>query len=489
MVSYDHEQAHTGLVQRVYRSTQVSATYEVSMRRMSRNVTTTSAADSTFQELVLTPLRFATSKFALKAYITTILFTIAGFVLFGLAVTAYTLFYWSYIPRIGFERTIHLQFDASQPAQIDGSPVIQQSQITPHGTVALNPDIVSQQQYDVSIELTLPRTPTNTALGNFMLDVRLYAPNSDRPASYLGDLHTTTTTTSSQLLAHARRPAILTYLSREVDLVTRATQLHWYLLGWRREEEILVVPVFEKIEFTRGRKNLPSILRLELQVPFAPHSTDSNNYNVRTLQVYDAKVTFRARFRGLRYLMYNHRVASAAVFVTGFWLTEIIATAATWAVLSLVIFGSRDHSSRATGSSKGDTFADGTSGDVKVKDELEMSDTERLFPTFDRGSTPMRYTAAAAGIKIEEDDEDDDAIGSGGVVSGEDGSGSASGTTALLRGGVTTTAEADDEDDEDADFVLDEADKWRDSGIGTSMDSSGGGPGRLGSIRRRRSRN
>jgi hypothetical protein len=65
-------------------------------------------------------------------------------------------------------------------------------------------------------------------------------------------------------------------------------RLPLYVVGWRREAETLEVPMMEKVEFARGAKNLPQSLRLEIQ-------SDSK------MQIYSARVEFRARFTGLRW--------------------------------------------------------------------------------------------------------------------------------------------------------------------------------------------
>lgn len=62
------------------------------------------------QESAFTPFRAAVSKPARRAYIGTILFAITNLILLGAAVAAYSLFYLNYIPQIGLDRVIHLQF-------------------------------------------------------------------------------------------------------------------------------------------------------------------------------------------------------------------------------------------------------------------------------------------------------------------------------------------------------------------------------------------
>lgn len=56
------------------------------------------------------PVRLASSRSARKAYINTALFLATSATLFGLAIVAYALFYVNYIPKIGIEREVHLQY-------------------------------------------------------------------------------------------------------------------------------------------------------------------------------------------------------------------------------------------------------------------------------------------------------------------------------------------------------------------------------------------
>lgn len=56
------------------------------------------------------PVHVATSKPARVTYLNTILFMVTSSILLGLAVVAYTAFYFSYVPQIGIEKVIHLQY-------------------------------------------------------------------------------------------------------------------------------------------------------------------------------------------------------------------------------------------------------------------------------------------------------------------------------------------------------------------------------------------
>lgn len=63
-----------------------------------------------FQNTALAPFRAISSKTAQKAYLGTILFTLASLVLLCISTAAYLLFYYSFVPQIGLERVVHLQF-------------------------------------------------------------------------------------------------------------------------------------------------------------------------------------------------------------------------------------------------------------------------------------------------------------------------------------------------------------------------------------------
>ncbi|KAF7192329.1 Seipin [Pseudocercospora fuligena] len=391
------------------------------------------------------PIAPFVSRTALRAYLTTFLVISTIFVLLGCAITAYVLFYWSYIPRIGFERTIHLQFDNVY----EHATAKRAEHPYPYGSVNLAPDLVGLQGYDVVVDLVMPRTPENQDAGNFMLEVTMYAQDeraintpvgmSPLDAARLDLSPTSTTPDASSILAISRRHAILPYRSWMVELLHTFSSLPWYFFNLREETHKLSVPIFEKVAFAKGRQNLPATLQLEIQ-------------STHTLQVYNAAVRFRARFTGLRWIMYNHRIISAFVFITSFWMTELVFFGLAWALLSFYF------SSASSNSINEEQRANKESAGA-IKQEADedlapvLSDTERQFPTL-KGQPPLRYSRSPTPrVKQEPDDEP-------------------------VIPPVTPAAEADDEDEEDVDFF--------DSGIGTSLESSN--PSRRDSIRRRRGR-
>ena len=62
------------------------------------------------KDTALRPVRIVSSRPAIKAYLNTALFVATSAVLLGFASMAYTLFYMSYIPKVGIERVVHLQY-------------------------------------------------------------------------------------------------------------------------------------------------------------------------------------------------------------------------------------------------------------------------------------------------------------------------------------------------------------------------------------------
>lgn len=174
----------------------------------------------------------------------------------------------------------------------------------PWGTAGgLRPWLVSDQGYDVRVELEMPRTRANREAGNFMVELALLGPPGSSSSGTTVGSGIVGTYSSPEgmgvggkkknkaeevVLAVSQRPAILTWYSDVVENVNKAIELPWYLLGWRREAERLTVGMMEGVRFERGRQNLPEALRVEIRA-------------VERLQVYGVRVVFEAKLRGLRY--------------------------------------------------------------------------------------------------------------------------------------------------------------------------------------------
>ncbi|KAG9247344.1 putative adipose-regulatory protein-domain-containing protein [Calycina marina] len=376
------------------------------------------------------PVRIATSKPARQTYLNTLLFMIASAILLSVAIVAYILFYLNYVPQMGIKRIIHLQYG-------DGPH--------PYGMAALESSLISEQAYDITVSLHVPRSPINLERGNFMLSLSLLAPSYSPPipTTILPSIHQKPLSSNlikADILFTSRRPALLTYTSPLIALGERIFYLPLYILGLRHESEVLIVPMAESTKFKRGYKNIPGYVFVEIQ-----------SGNKQEVQVYDVHVHLTARFGGLRWMMYNWKLTSFVVFVGAFWFAEVLWSVFGWVILRS-FFGA---SKRAL-----DEEVKNGEGIEEAKEELEMemddpdlSDTPRTFPTFGR-QVPLRYE-----LKVKDEDLENYVIDE----------------TAIQP----LAAEADDES-ESEDLG---GKSGRDSGIGTSS-SKGGDRGVL----RRRSK-
>jgi seipin len=298
----------------------------------------------------------------------------------------------------------------------------------------------------------MPRTPTNLDAGNFMLDLALLAPKAvpDVLAGWLSN------TTLQDVLHRSRRPAILPYSSPILSLSHKALHLPWHLMNLRDlDRSRLVVPMFEMLSYGRGQRNVPTHARLELQ-------------SESVLQVYDARLVFRAQFQGLRYLVYTYRVTFYLLFTTLFYLVSVGTMLLGWAVISHIRSSGSDDGravkyTGAKGSTSVKTEGEPFSATTKIKTEddtessgpgglsmANVSDTPVQYPT-GRNQPPLSYAGRS---------------GSG------DAANAASAEEERLRTPLGADEAADDEDEAD---VPQEEEEIRgrpfDSGIGTSMES------------------
>ncbi|CZT06483.1 uncharacterized protein RAG0_12188 [Rhynchosporium agropyri] len=392
-------------------------------------------------DLILKPARVVTSKPARQTYLNTALFMITSSVLFGFAVFAYILLYYNYVPQISIERVIHLQYG-------DGHH--------PYGVTSLDTSLISQQAYDITLTLHVPRSPLNLDQGNFMLSLSLLSPNykpitatTTTPDSTLIPSSSSTLALSGgDILFSSRRPAILTYTSRLISLSERLLSLPLYVLGLKHESEILHIPMAESASFSRGRKNIPGFAMLELQ-------SGKFGQAGQEIQVYAAKIAFKATFGGLRWWMYNYRVLSFLMFTSAFWISELLFTAVGWLVVRSV-FSADTEAKEVKGEdseSRVKKEEDGSGG------EVDLSDTPRTFPTYGR-QAPLKYESSGReGPQVKDEDSEEYAALGKGVL-----------------------AEADDEDEDD-----EEIGAYRgitDSGIGTSFSEGG----EAGGVKRRKLR-
>ncbi len=276
-----------------------------------------------------------------------------------------------------------------------------------------------------------------------MLDLSLLAPSNK--ANY--DVGTSLfDNNSASVLARSRRPAILTYASPIVDTANTLSGLPLHLLGWKKESEVLEVSMFEGVEFAKGWANVPQSVHVVVEA-------DQN------MQFYEVNIRIIARFGGLRWFLYHHRVLSFLLFTTTFWSSSMLSMLLAWFAFSSYL---ATHSITKT-----DSILNGSAGLKSEREDSEtfdptslddISDTPRAFPTLGR-QMPLQFTRRPDVVNKEDND-----------VKEEDGTAQSTGVQSLI-------AEADDEDDD----VTEGTSGWRDSGLGTGLDED-----RINSVQRRR---
>ncbi|KAK7992213.1 hypothetical protein PG988_001007, partial [Apiospora saccharicola] len=273
-------------------------------------------------DLAKRPIHIATAPTAQRAYINTFLFISTSVALLCIAALAYPIFYYSYVPKKVVSLPIHLQYNAG---------------LNPYGLASLSHDLMLDTAYDVSVHLTLPRSPPNLGHGNFM--VALVATRSvlDDPAQSWGPMALSTpidpyidilSAPPDHVVFSSRRPALLPYEDPFVSRASRALFLIWHVMVGSSSSSAgritLDLPMGELVEF---RDQLPLSLLLDIQAG-------------QSLQVYAARVELVARLTGVRWLMYNHRIFSFVLCTALFWSVEMISMAAAWAILLFFFSGS-----------------------------------------------------------------------------------------------------------------------------------------------------
>ncbi|KAI1387781.1 putative adipose-regulatory protein-domain-containing protein [Hypoxylon trugodes] len=360
--------------------------------------------------------RAATSPAAQRTYLSAALFGAASLALLCIAALAYPIFYYNYVPKKLISIPVHLQYDSG---------------INPYGVASLSSSLMLEQAYDVSIELTVPRSPSNLQKGNFMValfamksvpDNRAFAFSfsaaTEDPYAHLKE---------DNVVFMSRRPTLIPYEDPLVSTASRVMFLLYHIFyPGASEQTTLTIPMGELVEF---RNVLPLSILLDVQAG-------------QTLQVYSATVTLVARLTGIRWAMYNHRIISFVVCTTVFWIAEMIFTGLAWLILSHFMSRKPDGA--------------GEIGQDIVAGGPWMGPPPKGMPHDETGDSDSDGDSE---VKKEEDDDDDDVEVKEETPERE----------------TLVDQPADDEEDGD--------DVWRESGAGTSYSHE-----KEGSLRRRSSR-
>ncbi|POS76692.1 hypothetical protein DHEL01_v204910 [Diaporthe helianthi] len=429
---------------------------------------------NTAVDLTRTVYNAATSKTAQRTLLTTLLFTFLSSVLFLFAGVGYLAFYHEYLPDQVLTVPVHLQYGY---------------ELNPYGVASLShANFKDYQDYDISVTLNLPNSPSNLARGNFMLALYLldspHAPaSSTKTATAVLSTATTAASPSSMpttipapqsvlnnknILFTSTRPAIMPYTDPLVSLAKRVLLLAYHVFVPCSETTRLTVPMAEKLEFVPGRL-MPGALVLDVQAG-------------QGLQVYDVVVTLTAQLGGLRWFMHTWWVTSFVLFTAVFWVFEVFFLAATAVVAKIlwaVVFGGggggkgagrikqEREEKEATGRIPGIKQEGGACGRGKSIEDVPMT-----FPTSSQ-QPPLRY-----------EPEPRDEVGGGVATPQQQAPGDLGGEADIedeAFGDEYRYEEVKEEEDEEEEL------RARDSGIGTSFSERDAGAGASGSVRRRTS--
>ncbi|KAK5995086.1 Seipin-like-like protein [Cladobotryum mycophilum] len=354
-------------------------------------------------ESVKETARAVTSKPMQRAVVNTVLLASGAISLFCLAAVASALFFRNFIPDQFVTAPVHLQYGSSS---------------NPYGIAPLSTSLLkSQQDYDISVTLSLPRSPANTERGNFMISLHL-----------LGTTSTDAVAASARKFANgqpdfeehavlftSRRPTLVPYIDPVVSLASRLLFLLYHMLAPGTQTCTMIIPLGERVAFAKDSA-IPTVAYIEVEAG-------------QDIQIYSAVLTMTAQLRGLRWLMFHYRVSTFLAFTSLFWACEFLFMSVVWTALSALMGSSTSSGKKPQG--KQDHYLEDDSGGGEDRDET--SDYPQTFPTYGR-QPPLKHEPD---VKKEEERE------------------------RTLAEIPMAGAEADDED-EDGDGVQ------RDSGIGTS---------------------
>lgn len=303
------------------------------------------------------------------------------------------------------------------------------SGINPYGVAPLAyPTPKLQQDYDISVTLSMPRSRPNTERGNFM--VSLYLVKDDDKA-YKSDSSGRKITDDRQyletqkVLFKSRRPALMPYEDPILSVAKRVLFMAYYILFPQSQARTMTIQLAERVNFDKSALQ-PTAAFVEIEAG-------------QDIHIYSSALTLTAQLRGLRWLMFHYRLLTYLAFTFLFWVCEVLFMCLAWLVWS------------ATATPKDTTIKGGNFTDGEYDDNDDEYDEYSEKAAGSGASGRQAPIKREPNIKMEEDDEPEKAISD--IPIGE--------------------AEADDEDDfDDEDNDVGEK-RRRDLAMGTSYKHEG----------------
>ncbi|KAL1839386.1 hypothetical protein VTJ49DRAFT_1588 [Mycothermus thermophilus] len=361
------------------------------------------------------------SKWVQRLVVGTTLLSIVGALLYVPAALGYLLLYYKFLPELETNVPVHLQYGAGPH---------------PFGIAPLD-GLVTRQPYDLTVSLTLPRSPPNLGRGNFMIALHLLSqtdptasPKTYPPLPYhlpdrtpvtapgppptaneplkpsLEALHPTRLNLPSFLATHTvlyttTRPALIPYVDPLADLASRLLFLPYHLFAAHPKTATvhLTVPMAEDLVFGGKVSSLSS--KPQELLSRVPERVLLEVQAGQDLQVYDVSVKVVARLKGLRGVMYRWRATAFVLFTAVFWVAEMAVVGTMvmcvlgWDLGGLLAGAGKEESEEGDGGGEEDGNSDDDDNDWKRKKKrrrVESSSEEGQGSAWERGrlTTPTK---------------------------------------------------------------------------------------------------
>ncbi|KAG5944327.1 hypothetical protein E4U60_006079 [Claviceps pazoutovae] len=263
-------------------------------------------------EMLEETARLMASKSARRAAVNVVLLVSSVATLLTLASMVTAMFFQNFVPDQFITTPVFLQY---------------QSGVNPYGIAQLAyPSPKLHQDYDVSVQLLMPRSPSNKERGNFMVSLYLVREsvkghrvltNGRRMASVQQYLDGET------VLFQSRRPALMPYEDPILSAVKRVLFLGYYVLFPGAQARSMTIQLAERINFDKvAAKPTTAVVEIEAG---------------QHIQIYETALTLTAQLRGLRWLMFHYRLLTYTVFTILFWVCEILFMCLAWAVWTTAV--------------------------------------------------------------------------------------------------------------------------------------------------------
>jgi len=192
-----------------------------------------------------------------------------------LSVFMYLAFYFTYVPAVAHEKSVHLTFQADSGEK-------------PHDYLYAHVELTKHQQllmlgqpYQIYLDLEVPESPANKNMGMFMVCATFKGKNGD-------------------LITRSCRSCMLHYRSPLMDFIYTLFYSPMFVFGFREESQHLHIEMFANYEEQQG----PTVTDVYIEV------------QSKEIELYSARFLINAKFSGLRYFMFNWPLLSAALGIS-----------------------------------------------------------------------------------------------------------------------------------------------------------------------------